>query len=135
MAERFYEEGAPREGNVFQVEMPDQSFGKARRLLKNRDFQKVYAEGRRKNTPFFTIHSLKVNSQQETRFGLSVGRKTANAVGRNRIKRRLRELVRTYPQPLQQGCWIVITAKAETATMDLKVLRAMLYQFISEMVT
>lgn len=107
--------------------MPDQTFGKARRLLKNRDFQKVFSEGEKKVLPWFALHWLKLSGEQETLIGLSVGRKTANAVRRNRIKRRLREIIRTYPQALPRGYWLVVVAKADCAREDIIKLKDSLY--------
>ncbi len=112
--------------------MSEQSFGKRRRLRKNWEFQKVYAQGQKKPETFFTLHWLKLSSPQETRIGICVGRKAGNAVLRNRIKRRLREAIRTYPQAFAPGYWLVIAAKKEMATAAPTPAKASLYLAIEE---
>ena len=47
------------------------------------------------NGPFFLIEALDRRDGAEPRFGLTVTRKVGNAVERNRIRRRLREAIRT----------------------------------------
>ncbi len=113
--------------------MSDQSFGKSKRLLKNWQFRSVYAQGQKRKLDSFSLQWLKVSADQQTRVGLSVGRKVANAVYRNRVKRRLRELIRTYPQPsMTPGYWLVIAAKPEILTKDCNALRKELYLNINE---
>lgn len=51
--------------------------------------------GRRLNGPFFFIEALDRGDGAAPRYGLTVTRKVGNAVVRNRIRRRLREAVRT----------------------------------------
>ncbi len=112
--------------------MSDQSFGKAKRLLKNWEFRKVYAQGHKKALEGLSAYWLKVSGDGPTRVGLSVGRKVANAVKRNKVKRRLRELMRTYPQPLGVGYWLVLSAKPGCAAMDYESLKKNLYPIIDE---
>lgn len=63
------------------------------RLRNNREFRRVYEQGRRYSTPFFNAFILR-NDLPEPRLGLTVTRKIGNSVVRNRCKRRLREIVR-----------------------------------------
>ncbi|MBC8130258.1 MAG: ribonuclease P protein component [Rhizobiaceae bacterium] len=51
--------------------------------------------GRRLNGPFFFVEALDRKDDAGPRLGLTVTRKVGNAVERNRIRRRLREAVRT----------------------------------------
>ena len=71
-------------------------FPKSARLLKHRDFEKVYQEGRRYSLPHFAAFYLHRGPNQLTgvRVGFTVGRVLGGAVERNRIRRRLREAVR-----------------------------------------
>jgi len=56
------------------------------------------------STKSFTLQSLKHKADRPTRVGYTVTTKTGNAVIRNRIKRRLREAVRTsFPQNARGG--------------------------------
>ena len=112
--------------------MANQSFGKSKRLLSNWEFRKVYAQGQKKILGAVCIHWLKVSDDQQTRVGLSVGRKVANAVKRNKVKRQFRELIRTYPQPLRTGFWLVLSAKPGYAAMDRQNLRENMHHAIDE---
>ena len=62
------------------------------RIKKYSEFQKVIAEGQVKKTSFFVRYSLP-NELGYTRFGISVPKKTGNAVVRNRIKRQVRSAI------------------------------------------
>lgn len=56
----------------------------------------------------------------ESRVGLITSRRLGNAVVRNRVRRRLRELARTTRPQLQADCWLVLIGKrgASTAAFD-----------------
>lgn len=58
------------------------------------------------------------NELELTRYGFAVGRRIGKAVVRNRIKRRLREILRQAP--LQKGWDIVIIARIPAAQADYK---------------
>lgn len=62
------------------------------RIKKYSEFQKVIEEGEVKKTCFFVSYSLS-NELGYTRVGISVPKKTGNAVVRNRIKRQVRSAV------------------------------------------
>ena len=57
-----------------------------------------------------------------TRLGLTVSTKVGNAVVRNRIRRRLRELFRTRRHDLPKGLDLVLIARNSAATADWPVL-------------
>jgi ribonuclease P protein component len=71
------------------------------RLRKHADYQRVYKAGRkqfgRQMAWFFVLRDAEAAARSETpgpRVGLTVPKSLGKAVARNRIKRRLRELVR-----------------------------------------
>lgn len=73
-------------------------------------------KGKRMETHAFTIQALRRTHDGETpaRFGLTVTKKTGNAVVRNRIKRRLRALIRTLPaDAMLAGCDHVLFARPD----------------------
>lgn len=70
-------------------------FTTADRLLRRRDFLRVYDLGRRVNEQSFLLFYLR-NDVGRHRLGLTVPRKLGNAVKRNRVKRRLREVFRLH---------------------------------------
>jgi len=82
-------------------------------LKKRPQFLRVYEKGRKMNCRTFVIYWL--NNCEEKRFGFTVSRKIGNAVIRNRVKRRLGELVRKHQGRFEDGTWFVFNAKRRTA--------------------
>jgi ribonuclease P protein component len=73
----------------------DCSFAKEQRLLNSKDFNYLKGGAERISTPFLRFYFKEcANSAALSRLGLSVSRKSGNAVQRNLIKRKLREFFR-----------------------------------------
>jgi ribonuclease P protein component len=65
------------------------------RLSRSRDFDAVYRHGRSASTRLLTLHWFaREDEPGEPRLGLAVPKAAGNAVVRNRIKRKLREIWR-----------------------------------------
>jgi ribonuclease P protein component len=65
------------------------------RLSRSRDFDAVYRQGKSVSTRFLTLYWFARDGEPgEPRLGLAVPKAAGNAVVRNRIKRRLREIWR-----------------------------------------
>ena len=62
------------------------------RIKKHTEFQKVIEEGDIKKTCFFVSYTTP-NNLGYSRFGISVPKKTGNAVVRNKIKRQVRSAI------------------------------------------
>ena len=62
-------------------------------LKKNSDFHRLYAKGKSAVNPYLVVYCRK-NRQDRNRFGYTVTAKLGHAVVRNRVRRRLREIVR-----------------------------------------
>jgi ribonuclease P protein component len=99
-------------------------FPKSARLLKHSDFDRVYRQGRRyalRNMAMFYLRR-EGNETPGIRVGLTVGRALGGAVVRNRIKRRLREVVRlSLADPELQPDFavdVVINPRKAVATVD-----------------
>ena len=76
-------------------------FSKRQRLLTNEQFKKVLAERNRSIDELLILYVAK-NQCRMPRLGISIGKKTGNAVVRNRIKRLIREVFRQNQHLLQQ---------------------------------
>jgi ribonuclease P protein component len=81
------------------------------RLKRRAEFERVQSKGRKVHTARFLFLVLPRDEDGATRIGLTVTRKVANAVGRNRIKRVLREVFRKNRALFPPGCDVVIVAK------------------------
>lgn len=67
---------------------------RAERLRQRRDFAAVYRRGRLYRGDLLVLRTLRTDAQV-SRFGFTAGVALGNAVARNRLKRRLREAVRS----------------------------------------
>ena len=71
------------------------------------EFDRVFAEGRRTAEPLLSLHLLA--DQQSARLGLAVSRKVdPDAVGRNRIKRAMRDAFRRIRSQLAPGAYVLV---------------------------
>ena len=101
-------------------------FPKSGRLLKHADFQRVYKLGRRQFTGNMTVFFLRrdVAPAGDPRVGLTVGKVLGGAVERNRIKRRMREAVRTSRPACNGAIDIVFNPRKSVMTMPFRDLAA-----------
>ena len=87
------------------------------RLLRRGDFETVYREGRRRSSAQFVIF-FRANGTDRSRFGVSVKRALGRAVQRNRIRRRIREVLRVHLLEIPAGWDIVIHPRASVALAE-----------------
>jgi ribonuclease P protein component len=84
------------------VQEPSARFPKSARILKHATFQTVYQTGARHFSPLLTaFYVLAPSEMPAARVGITVSRALGKAVTRNRIRRRVREAVRTSLAPLR----------------------------------
>lgn len=82
---------------------------RAERLRKGREFDTAYSKGIVVSGPLLVVRVLP-NGLDYSRWGFAVGKRLAkHATDRNRIKRRLRELVRTLA--VRTGYDVIVTAR------------------------
>ena len=79
-------------------------------LKKNRDFQKVYRNGRSYGNKYLVMYLLK-NELGRNRIGISVSRKVGNSIIRHRLTRLIRESYRLQEDHFQCGFDIVVIAR------------------------
>ncbi|MBU1178164.1 ribonuclease P protein component [Patescibacteria group bacterium] len=85
----------------------------ANRLQKDNDFARVHRHGRFFKHQFIAIKSLK-NNQPQSRFGFLVGIKVSKkATVRNKVKRRLREVIRLALADIKPGFDVVVMVRPE----------------------
>lgn len=103
----------------------DQRLRKDERLRARPEFLAVQRRGRRATSDALVAVVLRHTSDPPrpfARLGLTVSKKVGNAVVRNRIKRRLREIFRRNKHALPVGCdivWIARSAAAQASFDDL----------------
>lgn len=96
--------------------MTGQTFSRDYRLLKPADYTYVFADAKRFGNPNFTL-LVRANNLSYPRLGLAVAKKSVKlAVGRNRIKRLIRESFRHEISNLPS---IDIIAMCRTSAVEL----------------
>ena len=91
-------------------------FPASRRLKLSRDFTLVRTEGRSVRGSLLTVGVLRVANETHFRVGLVTSKRVGGAVVRNRVRRRLREIVRRNQNALGSGLWLVIIARPASAS-------------------
>ena len=100
---------------------PSHGLPRQRRLRKASEFSTVYRRGRASSGPRLVIKALP-NRSGAVRFGFAVGKKVGNAVARNLVKRRLREIVRQ--ELVVPGMDVIVIAKPASRDASYQQLRA-----------
>lgn len=97
---------------------PAETFGADLRLRQRHEFRVVQSKGRRVHTRHFVllVHAALPRRPESTacppsRIGITVTKKVGNAVERNRVKRRVREVFRRNRDLFPDGVEIVFIAK------------------------
>jgi ribonuclease P protein component len=99
------------------------------RVVRRAEYDAVYREGRRRSSREFTIF-VRPNGLDLSRFGWSIKKALGSAVRRNRIRRRLREILRVHRQEISPGWDIVIHPRSSAATADFSALTQELLKLI-----
>lgn len=79
-------------------------------LKKNKDFQKVYKNGKSYANKYLVMYVLE-NELKNNRIGVSVSKKVGNSVVRHRLARLIRESFRLNGDKFQSGLDIVVIAR------------------------
>lgn len=94
-----------------EARAPTAGFPVCARVRAKAEFDRVFAQGRRTGHPVFNLHWLA--DGQPARLGLAVSRKVdPRAVGRNRIKRVLRDQFRRMRPQLAPGAYVLVARTA-----------------------
>lgn len=90
---------------------------KAARILIRREFLALQRKGRRRHTPHFVVITAKRHTGR-SRLGVTATRRFGNAVMRNWMKRRLRELFRLHQADFVPALDVLIIPKTGAGTLS-----------------
>jgi ribonuclease P protein component len=90
-------------------------FPKSARLFRASEFQRMKREGVSFHGKFIVLSVLKNIPTPEVRVGLITSRRVGGAVVRNRVRRRLREIIRAAVPQIHPGTWVTLIARQTAA--------------------
>jgi ribonuclease P protein component len=92
---------------------------KSTRLTDSPEFERVYRRGAAYRGRLFTVHAFP-NEIGTPRLGLSVSRKVGNAVTRNAVRRRLKEVFYSALPEIPGNLDLVVSARPQAAEADFR---------------
>ena len=100
------------------------AFSKARRLTRSAEFLRVRSEGwvHRGSLMILGVLEPGTDAQSPSRAGFVTSKRIGGAVVRNRVRRRLREIVRRNQHELRPGIWLVVIARPSAARASYRAL-------------
>lgn len=105
----------------------------ASRLRKHADFQRVYAEGKKRRSAYINwFLAPQDGASSAPRVGLTVGKVIGKAHERNRIKRRMRDVLRRHLGELPPGCDLVLHPQRSVLTLEFAKLEAEILRILLE---
>lgn len=105
------------------------------RLTRRSEFVEA-AKGLRVNARAFSLQAVRRGSPGEARFGFTATKKTGNAVERARMRRRLKEVIRTTQGlPVRDGHDYVFVARREALSISFADLSAEIARALAEVGT
>ena len=94
------------------------------------DFRQIQAQSHARAHPARLVRYRR-NALERTRFGISTGRRVGSAVVRNRIRRRLRTILRQLIARVDAGWDVLIVARPNAATLPQRDLEGILAKLMT----
>jgi ribonuclease P protein component len=98
------------------------SFPKTRRLTSTLEFDRVRQDGHPERGKRMVLDVLRVPNSGVARVGFITSGRLGSAVVRNRVRRRLREVVRKHQHDLREDFWIVLIARSDASKASYRAL-------------
>ena len=96
-----------------------------------RDFA-AFEGVRGRSHPLLSVRARR-NTLGHQRFGIATGRAVGPSVVRNRVRRRIREILRAWAGPLTPGWDLLIVARAGSASASFADLRSVLLDLLGRL--
>ncbi len=100
--------------------------------MRRAEYEAVYRDGRRRTSAQFAIF-FRPNGLGRSRFGISVKKALGGAVVRNRIRRRIREILRRNNSEIPSGWDIAIHPRSSVARAKFVPLAAELVRLLQNL--
>jgi ribonuclease P protein component len=102
------------------------------RLRKHADYQHVYAQGRKHRSASMSWFLAPQSEVSAPRVGLTVGKVLGPAHERNRMKRRLRDVLRRHVGQLPAGCDLILHPHRTVLTLEFTKLDAEIVRILQQ---
>jgi ribonuclease P protein component len=104
------------------------------RLAKHADYQRAYAAGRKRQSASMSWFLAPQSAEgiPGPRVGLTAGKVLGKAHDRNRIKRRMREVLRRHLGMLPQGCDLIFHPRRIVLTIEFAKLEAEIVRILQQ---
>ena len=95
-----------------------ESVNKEFRIKKNKEIETLLSQNKRVGNSQFSLYYAFKTDALHFRFAISVPKKYGNAVERNRIKRRIREVIRLADIKEKVDFFVIVKPVAKTSSYD-----------------
>lgn len=95
-------------------------------------FSRLYSKGKSHADRCVAIYYMKNYKEHTTRIGITVSKSRGKAVIRNRIKRRIREALRSLHPLMKEGYLIVVVARQASVTASYAEITESLYSLLKK---
>ncbi|MDE3200778.1 MAG: ribonuclease P protein component [Acidobacteriota bacterium] len=103
------------------------------RLQKHADYQRAYAASRKRQSSSMSwFLAPQGTAQASPRVGLTVGKVIGKAHERNRIKRRMRDILRRHLDEIPAGCDLIFHPRRSVLTIEFAKLEAELVRILQQ---
>ena len=90
-------------------------FSRVSRLSRASEFRQVKASGKSWTGKYLVLAILMRDTEEPTRIGIIATKRLGNAVSRNQVRRRIREIFRLNQHRIKKGFWVVTIARLSAA--------------------
>ena len=104
----------------------------ANRLRKHADYQRVYEASRKRRSSSMSWFLAPQTETNVPRVGLTAGKVVGKSHERNRIKRRMREVLRKHVDMLPAGCDLILHPQRIVLTMEFTKLEAEVVRILQQ---
>jgi ribonuclease P protein component len=104
----------------------------ANRLRKHADYQRVYAASRKRRSASMSWFLAPQGELSVPRVGLTAGKVLGKSHERNRIKRRMREILRKHVELLPVGCDLILHPQPVVLTLEFTKLEAEVVRILQQ---
>ncbi|MFM8763600.1 MAG: ribonuclease P protein component [Spartobacteria bacterium] len=101
-----------------------QRFPKTARLRQTRDFTRVREHGKSAQARLIRVGCLRTGGVEPAKAGIITSRRVGGAVVRNKVRRRLREIIKTCLAQIPAGLLVVVVAKSAADGASFEQLKA-----------